>query len=68
MKVGFQVGQTLNMFPRSVMSLAWRERDTEQRIATAKRALEINPDCAPALILLAEEDCQTLSEAEELLR
>lgn len=50
------------------MSLAWRERDSEQRIAAAKKALEINPDCAPALILLAEEDCQTLTDAEELLR
>lgn len=51
-----------------VMSLAWRERDSEQRISAAKQALELNPECAPALILLAEEDSETLIEAEELLR
>ena len=50
------------------MSLAWRERDSVSRIKAANRALEINPDCVPALILLAEEECTTIIDIEEKLR
>ncbi|ESN94641.1 hypothetical protein HELRODRAFT_95795 [Helobdella robusta] len=50
------------------MQIAWRERDKSARISAARDVLEMSPDCAPAMILLAEEDCNTISEAEKLLR
>jgi hypothetical protein len=51
-----------------IMSLVWRERDSDVRVSEAKKALSLNPDCVPALVLLAEEDCQTITEAEEVLK
>lgn len=50
------------------MQVAWRERESEERITTARAALAINPECASALVLLAEEESETVAQAENLLR
>ncbi|KAG1676792.1 Protein ST7 [Nymphon striatum] len=51
-----------------IMKTAWRERNPQARIKSAHEALEKNPDCAPAYILLAEEEATTVLEAEKLLK
>uniref|UniRef100_UPI00358E2DFF suppressor of tumorigenicity 7 protein isoform X1 n=1 Tax=Myxine glutinosa TaxID=7769 RepID=UPI00358E2DFF len=50
------------------MQKAWRERNPQARIKTAHQALELNNECAPAYILLAEEEATTIVEAERLFR
>lgn len=51
-----------------IMQTAWRERNPMVRIKAAHTALEHNPDCAPAYILLAEEEATTILEAEKILK
>lgn len=50
------------------MHIAWRERNKEARIKTAKEILEKNSECASAMILLAEEECETILEVEKQLK
>ncbi|KAG8258686.1 Suppressor of tumorigenicity 7 protein [Homalodisca vitripennis] len=50
------------------MQTAWRERNPLARVKAAREALEKNPDCAPAYILLAEEEATTIVDAEKMLK
>ncbi|XP_066257494.1 protein ST7 homolog isoform X1 [Euwallacea similis] len=51
-----------------IMQTAWRERNPQVRVKAAHSALEKNPDCATAYILLAEEEAPTITEAEKILK
>ena len=42
---------------------AWDIRNSKKRVAMARRALEISPDCADAYVLLAEETARSVEEA-----
>lgn len=50
------------------MQTAWRERNPQERIKAAKSAIDKNPDCATAYILLAEEEASTIFDSEKLLK
>ncbi|CAH8630870.1 unnamed protein product [Dicrocoelium dendriticum] len=51
-----------------IMQLAWRERSHEERIKKTKEALAKNPECATAMILLAEEECSPIVEVERMYK
>jgi hypothetical protein len=51
-----------------LMQTAWRERNPEARIKAAKDAIVLNPECATAYILLAEEEATDIAEAEVKFR
>ncbi|CAH1114489.1 unnamed protein product [Psylliodes chrysocephalus] len=51
-----------------IMQTAWRERNPTVRLKAAHNALEKNSECAPAYILLAEEEATTITEAEKILK
>ncbi|KAK4471665.1 hypothetical protein MN116_005073 [Schistosoma mekongi] len=51
-----------------IMQLAWRERNHEERIKKTKEALTKNPECATAMILLAEEECSYIVDVEKVYK
>lgn len=51
-----------------LMQTAWRERNPVVRIKAAHDALKINVECAPAYILLAEEEAVSIIDAEKILK
>ncbi len=53
---------------QDIMYDAWEVTDPKRRVALARRALEISPDCADAYALLAEEIASSLTEALNLYR
>jgi tetratricopeptide (TPR) repeat protein len=50
---------------QDLMYEAWDARGA-QRVALARKALEISPDCADAYVLLAEETARSLEQARDL--
>jgi len=42
------------------MYKAWQSEDPRQRVTLAQQALEIDPDCVDAYVLLAEDAAQSL--------
>ncbi|CAL4091018.1 unnamed protein product, partial [Meganyctiphanes norvegica] len=50
------------------MQTAWRERNPDVRIKSAHTAMELNPECASAYILLGEEECTSILEVFKILK
>lgn len=53
---------------QDIMYDAWEVSDPKRRVALARKAFEISPDCADAYVLLAEETASSLPEALQLYR
>ncbi|MHB0877362.1 MAG: DUF7309 domain-containing protein [Anaerolineae bacterium] len=48
---------------QGVIYRAWEEQSPARRVALARQALEISPDCADAYVILAEDAAQSAGEA-----
>jgi len=51
---------------QNLMYAAWEEQNPARRIAMARKALKVSPDCADAYVLLAEEEADTVGRSLEL--
>lgn len=51
---------------QDIVYRAWETKSRSRRIALARKALTISPDCADAYVLLAEQAATSLDEAMEL--
>lgn len=51
---------------QELMYQAYTARNKRERVALARRALEISPDCADAYVLLAEESTRSARKAKDL--
>ena len=51
---------------QEIMFDAWETEDPRKRVALAREALKVSPDCADAYVLLAEETAKTAEAAIEL--
>ncbi len=51
-----------------IMQRAWRERNPSTRVSLANEALSKSSECTPAIILLAEEEAQSILESEKLFK
>lgn len=56
---GSTAGEDKNFEAQDMVYQAWEEADWKRRVALARQALEIDPDCADAYVLLAEEETAT---------
>jgi tetratricopeptide (TPR) repeat protein len=63
---GDDEGETPLRKAQDMMYDAWEVNDQKGRVALARKALEISPDCADAYSLLAEEAASSLPEALDL--
>jgi len=53
---------------QEVMYEAWGVQDPRRRLALARKAIDMSPDCADAYVLLAQESARSLEEALDLYR
>jgi tetratricopeptide (TPR) repeat protein len=61
-------GETPLRKAQDIIYEAWEVTEPKRRVALARKALEISPDCADAYVLLAEETASSLTEALNLYR